>query len=138
MGSKKLKLKHFIATHTFHSAKVRKEFNEVNSHRKKNSDWFGNESIELKQSFFKKLKARSILEGDFGNNFEVSDYALLFQMFYGRGDFFFCHWYAIDEQTIIDRLSSAGGDQFFVTMATQIDAPRVNAKVMGSYIEKLK
>ncbi len=138
MGSKKLKLKHFIATHTFHSAKVRKVFNEVNSHRKKNSDWFGNESIELKQSFFKMLKARSIVEGDFENNFEVSDYALLFQMFYGRGDFFFCHWHAIDEQTIIDRLSSAGGDQYFVTMATQIDAPRVNVKVMDSYIEKLK
>lgn len=105
---------------------------------KKNSDWFGNESVELKHSFFKKLKARGMVEGDFGNNFEVLDYALLFQLFYGKGDFFFCHWTAIDEQTIIDRLSSAGGDQFFVTSATQIDAPRENIKVMGSYIKKLK
>ena len=59
MSEKKPKLKHYIATHTFHSAKVRKEFREVNSHRKKNSDWFGNESIELKQSFFKLLKDRA-------------------------------------------------------------------------------
>ncbi len=56
----------------------------------------------------------------------------------GGENSFFCHWYAIDEETIIDRLSSADGDQFFVTMATQIDAPRVNTKVMGPYIEKLK
>ena len=113
MREKRLQLKDFIATHTFHSAKERKEFLEVNSHRKKNSDWFGNESIELKQSFFKLLKDRALVEGDFNNNFEVSDYALLYQMFYGRGDFFFCHWFAVDEQTIIDRLSSNGGDQFF-------------------------
>ena len=138
MSEKKLKLKHYIATHTFHSVKVRKEFREVNSHRKKNSDWFGNESIELKQSFFKLLKDRALVEGDFNNNFEVSDYALLYQMFYGRGDFFFCHWFAVDEQTIIDRLSSNGGDKFFATMATQIDAPRVNVKVMHSYLEKLR
>ena len=137
MSTNKLKLKHYIATHTFHSAKVRKEFREVNSHRKKNSDWFGNESIELKQSFFKLLKDRALVEGDFNDNFEVSDYALLYQMFYGRGDFFFCHWFAVDEQTIIDRLSSNGGDKFFATMATQIDAPRVNIKVMRSYLEKL-
>ena len=35
MSEKKPKLKHYIATHTFHSAKVRKEFREVNSHRKR-------------------------------------------------------------------------------------------------------
>ena len=52
MSTIKLKLKHYIATHTFHSAKVRKEFRKVNINRKKNSDWFGNENIELKQSFF--------------------------------------------------------------------------------------
>ena len=73
MNKKKLKLKHYIATHTFHSAKVRKEFREVNSHRKKNSDWFGNESIELKQSFFKLLRDRALVEGDFNGNFYDKD-----------------------------------------------------------------
>ena len=138
MSSNNLKLKHFIATHTFHSVKVRKEFREVNSHRKKNSDWFGNESIELRQRFFHLLKDRRLVEGDFTNKFEVSAYALLYQMFYGRGDFFFCHWFALDEQTIIDRLAANGGDKFFATMATQIDAPRVNVKAINSYLEKLR
>ena len=62
MSANKLKLKHYIATHTFHSPKVRKKFREVNIHRKKNSDWFGNESIELKQSFFRLLKDRALVE----------------------------------------------------------------------------
>ena len=115
MSEKKLKLKHYIATHTFHSAKIRKEFREVNISRKKNSDWFGNESIELKQSFFKLLKDRALVEGDFSDNFEVSDYALLYQMFYGRGDFFFCHWEAEDEQDIHDALASKGLNEFVVT-----------------------
>ena len=120
MSEKKPKLKHYIATHTFHSAKVRKEFREVNSHRKKNSDWFGNESIELKQSFFKLLKDRALVEGDFNNNFEVSDYALLYQMFYGRGDFFFCHWYADSADDIMDALDKGGYHELMITMPSEM------------------
>ena len=44
----------------------------------------------------------------------------------------------MDEQTIIDRLAANGGDQFFATMATQIDAPRINVNLMRSYLEKIR
>ena len=60
------------------------------------------------------------------------------QHWMGTGDFFFCHWYAIDEQAILDRLAAAGGDKFFITMATVIDAPKINVEVMQSYLQKLK
>ena len=62
----------------------------------------------------------------------------MYQLFFGKGDFFFCHWYAIDEQAIIDRLASGGGDKFFITMATLIDPPKIHVERMHSYLQKLK
>ena len=50
----------------------------------------------------------------------------MLQIFLEKGDFFFCHWKAIDEQAIIDRLSVAGLEQFIVTMATPVDFPKMN------------
>ena len=68
----------------------------------------------------------------------INQIIILYQFFLGKGDFFFCHWYAIDEQAIIDRLAAAGGDKFFITMATVIDAPKINVAKMQSYLQKLK
>ena len=66
------------------------------------------------------------------------DYALLLQLFIGRGEFFFCHWYAIDEQTINDRLSVTSGEKFFITMATQVDGPKIYVDKLSKYMKKLK
>ena len=47
-----LKLKHYIATHTFHSSDALKGFKSAFKHRKKNSDWFNNETVDAKKTFF--------------------------------------------------------------------------------------
>ena len=138
MNSNKIKLKHFIATHTFHSSGKMKEFRAAFKHRKKNSDWFNTETPETKEYFFNTLRDRQIVTEAERNNFNQSNYVILYQFFLGKGDFFFCHWYAIDEQAIIDRLAAAGADKFFITMATVIDPPKINVEVMQSYLQKLK
>ena len=133
-----MKLKHFIATHTFHSSGKMKEFRGAFKDRKKNSDCINTETPETKEYFFNTLRDRQIVNEAERNNFNQSDYIILYQFFLGKGDFFFCHWYAIDEQAIIDRLSAAGADKFFITMATVIDPPKINVEVMQSYLQKLK
>ena len=60
------------------------------------------------------------------------------QHWMGKDDFFFCHWKAIDEQAIIDRLSVAGLEQFIVTMATPVDFPKMNLDFLQPMINKLK
>tara|TARA_B100000941_G_scaffold70253_1_gene47623 strand:- start:873 stop:1223 length:351 start_codon:yes stop_codon:yes gene_type:complete len=115
-----------------------KEFKSAFKHRKKNSDWFNTETPEVIDFFFNTLRDRQIVKESERSNFNQSDYIILYQFFLGKGDFFFCHWYAIDEQAIIDRLTAAGGDKFFITMATVIDAPKINVEVMQSYLKKLK
>ena len=134
----KHKLKHFIATHTFHSTKSKKDFFSLVKYRKINSDWFGNETTEMKQNFFKLLKGRNLLDDDNISEKNSDDYALLLQLFIGRGEFFFCHWYAIDEQTINDRLSVTSGEKFFITMATQVDGPKIYVDKLTKYMKKLK
>ena len=138
MTSNKIKHKHFIATHTFHSSGKMKEFKSAFKDRKKNSDWFNTETPETTEFFFNTLRARQIVEESERSHFNQSDYIVLYQFFLGKGDFFFCHWYAIDEQAIIDRLAAAGADKFFITMATVIDSPKMNVEVMQSYLQKLK
>tara|TARA_E500000075_G_scaffold103543_1_gene95702 strand:+ start:151 stop:558 length:408 start_codon:yes stop_codon:yes gene_type:complete len=134
----KHKLKHFIATHTFHSTKSKKDFFSLVKYRKINSDWFGNETTEMKQNFFKLLKGRNLLDDDNISEKNSDDYALLLQLFIGRGEFFFCHWYAIDEQTINDRLSVTSGEKFFITMATQVDGPKIYVDKLTKYMKNLK
>ena len=134
----KHKLKHFIATHTFHSTKSKKDFFSLVKYRKINSDWFGNETTEMKENFFKLLKSRNLLDDDNISEKNSDDYALLLQLFIGRGEFFFCHWYAIDEQTINDRLSVTSGEKFFITMATQVDGPKIHVDKLTKYMKKLK
>ena len=133
-----LKLKHYIATHTFHSSNGMKEFKSAFKHRKKNSDWFDNETPDVKKKFFNSLSDRKIVDASSWDTFDSYDYAIMYQLFFGKGDFFFCHWYAIDEQAIIDRLASGGGDKFFITMATLIDPPKIHVERMHSYLQKLK
>ena len=138
MDLNKIKLRHYIATHTFHSPAKMKEFKSAFKHRKKNSDWFNTETPEVTNFFFNTLRDRQIVKESERSNFNQSDYIILYQFFLGKGDFFFCHWYAIDEQAILDRLAAAGGDKFFITMATVIDSPKINVEVMQSYLQKLK
>ena len=107
-------------------------------HRKTNSDWFGNETKEMKENFFKLLKDRKLLDDENISEKNSDDYALLLQLFIGRGEFFFCHWYAIDEQTINDRLSVTSGEKFFITMATQVDGPKIYVDKLTKYMKKLK
>ena len=104
---KNIKKRDFIATHTFHSPSARKAFFDTVKDRKKNSDWWGNETAEVKEKFLLALKHRKIIDSVDIEKDQSTDYALMLQIFLGKGDFFFCHWKAIDEQAIIDRLSSS-------------------------------
>ena len=38
----------------------------------------------------------------------------------GKDDFFFCHWYAEDEESIIDVLEKAGLNDLIVTMPSEM------------------
>ena len=107
-----MKLKHFIATHTFHSDKVKKEYLKFVKHRKKNAEWFEN------------VPKR-------GN-------AQLHQLFIGKADFFFCHWYAESESAIIEALSEAGADQYIITMATEVGVPKIDLDKMTVLMGKIK
>ena len=73
MNSNKIKLKHFIATHTFHSYGKMKEFRSAFKHRKKNSDWFNTETPEVKEFFFNTLRNRQIVKESERSNFSQSD-----------------------------------------------------------------
>ena len=112
----KHKLKHFIATHTFHSAKSKKDFFSLVKHRKTNSDWFGNETAEMKENFFKLLKSRNLLDDDNITEKNSDDYALLLQLFIGRGEFFFCHWFAESEDAIHEALEISGDSDVILTV----------------------
>lgn len=130
-------MKHFIATHTFHTNILKRKFFSERKNRKKNSDWFGNESEEHKRIFLNLLHNRNVIDE---NNFEKlnsDDFAIPMQFFIGKGDFFFCHWMAIDEQSIIDRLSSVGSDEYFITLVTNIDKPKINVEAILPLINKL-
>ena len=132
-----MKKRDFIATHTFHSLSARKAFFDTVKDRKKNSDWWGNETAEVKERFLLTLKHRKILKSVDLERDQSTDYALMLQIFWGRGTSF-CHWKAIDEQAIIDRLSVAGLEQFIVTMATPVDFPKINLDFLQPMINKLK
>ena len=51
MNSNNIKLRHYIATHTFHSPGKMKEFKSAFKNRKKNSDWFNTETPEVTNFF---------------------------------------------------------------------------------------
>ena len=89
--------------------------------RKKNSDWWGNETAEVKEKFLLALKHRKILDSVDIEKDQSTDYALMLQIFLGKGDFFFCHWIAESEDAILDFLIEGGEDQFFHTMCAEMD-----------------
>ena len=133
----KLKKRNFIATHTFHSQHSKKQFFSFAKEIKTNSEWF-EETDEVKNKFLKSLVARGIINEEGLENVNTSDYALMLQIFVGRGDFFFCHWIAVDEQSIIDRLSADGSDEFMITMATPVEFPKMNLDYILPMIKKIK
>ena len=112
MNTTKPKLKHFIATHTFNSDKAKKEYMKFIKHRKSNKDWF--------------------------ENVPKRDDAKLYQLFTGKADFFFCHWQAESENAIIDTLSKSGANEFMITMAFEINTPKMDLERMRFLIEKIK
>ena len=112
MNIAKIKLKHFIATHTFNSDKAKKEYMKFVKHRKRNVQWF--------------------------ENVPKIDDAKLYQLFIGKADFFFCHWFAESESAIIETLSQAGADDFMITMAIEISTPKMDLEKMKSLIETIK
>ena len=133
----KLKKRNFIATHTFHSPHSKKQFFSFVKEIKTNSEWF-EETDEIKHKFLKSLVARGLINEEGLENVNTSDYALMLQIFVGRGDFFFCHWMAVDEQSIIDRLSADGSDEFMITMATPVEFPKMNLDYLVPMIKRIK
>ena len=107
-----MKLKHFIATHTFHSDKVKRNIWSLLGNEKKNADWF--ENVPKRED------------------------AQLHQLFIGKADFFFCHWYAESENAIIETLSEAGADQYMITMATEVGVPKIDLDKMTMLMGKIK
>ena len=132
-----MRKRNFIATHTFHSQQSKKQFFSFVKEIKTNSEWF-EETDEIKHKFLKSLVARGLINEKGLENVNTSDYALMLQIFVGRGDFFFCHWMAVDEQSIIDRLSADGSDEFMITMATPVEFPKVNLDYILPMIKKIK
>ena len=96
------------------------------------------ETDEIKNTFLKSLVDRGLIDEENLENADTSDYALMLQIFVGRGDFFFCHWMAVDEQSIIDRLSADGSDKFMITMATPVEFPKMNLDYILPMIKKIK
>ena len=132
-----MKKRNFIATHTFHSPQSKKEFFAFIKEFKTNSEWF-EETDEIKNTFLKSLVDRGLIDEENLENADTSDYAIMLQIFVGRGDFFFCHWMAVDEQSIIDRLSADGSDKFMITMATPVEFPKMNFDYILPMIKKIK
>ena len=56
----------------------------------------------------------------------------------GKADFFFCNWYADNEQTIIDKLDSLGAGEFVITMAIKIKHPIADTKELQQMLTHLK
>ena len=133
----KLKKRNFIATHTFHSQQSKKQFFSFVKEIKTNSEWF-EETDEIKNRFLKSLVSRGLIKDEGLENANTSDYALMLQIFVGRGDFFFCHWMAVDEQSIIDRLNADGSDEFMITMATPVEFPKMNLDYLVPMIKRIK
>ena len=77
-----MKKRDFIATHTFHSPSARKAFFDTVKGRKKNSDWWGNETAEIKEKFLLTLKNRKILDSVDIEKDQSTDYALMLQIFF--------------------------------------------------------
>ena len=104
---------------------------------KTNSEWF-EETDEIKNKFLKSLVSRGLIKDEGLENANTSDYALMLQIFVGRGDFFFCHWMAVDEQSIIERLNADGSDEFMITMATPVEFPKMNLDYLVPMIKRIK
>ena len=85
--------KHFIATHTFISDETKKEFFEM---------------------------AKGMSSKDFFTP-SKNEHVKCVQHWMGTGDFFFCHWIAESEDTILDFLIEGGEEQFFHTMCAEMD-----------------
>ena len=109
-------LNHYLATHTFHSDKIKKEYYRSIKSRK-NNDWFA----EINNP-----------------DHPLHEKAKVVQVFIGREDFFFCHWYAESEQVILEKLTSLGADEVIVTMASKIEAPKMNKSFISELLSKIK
>ena len=69
---------------------------------------------------------------------QSTGYRLMLQFVFEKGDFFFCHWKAIDKKTITDRLSVASLKQLIVTMVTPVNFPKMNLCFVQPMINKSK
>ena len=84
--------KHYICTHTWSNTNIIK-------------DVLAQQSEMTVREFFEGLK---------------SEKAETLQHWMGKDDFFFCHWYAEDEESIIDVLEKAGLNDLIVTMPSEM------------------
>ena len=109
------RMDYYLATHTFHSDEKRKLYTKRIKGRK-NDEWVS-------------------MMNDPSNPFH--ERARVVQVFIGKADFFFCHWYAESEQAIIDKLSFLGADDFCITMATKTKKPVVDQKELKDMLLKV-
>ena len=111
-----LYLDYYLATHTFNSDAKKKEL-------------------------LKRIKGRPndvwvSMMNDPSNPFH--ERARVVQVFIGKADFFFCHWYAESESAIIEALSEPGADQYIITMATEVGVPKIDLDKMTVLMGKIK
>ncbi len=69
---------------------------------------------------------------------QSTGYGLMLQIFLEKGDFFFCHWKAIDKKAVTDRLSVASLKQLIETMAMLVDFPKMTLCFVQPMINKIK
>ena len=91
----------------------------------------------INEYFLNLLQNRNVININNFYKLNSDDFAIPMQFFIGKGDFFFCHWMAIDEQSIIDRQSSVGSDKYFITLVTNIDKPKMTVEAILPLISKL-
>ena len=85
--------KHFICTHTWVSPEARVEFLKMTSDI-------------TDREFFESVK---------------TERAETLRHWMGKEDFFYCHWFAEDEDAIFDALEGIGGNDFMATLPIETE-----------------
>ena len=85
--------KHFICTHTWLNEDAKKQGTEFTSNM-------------TEQEFFDSVK---------------TDKAETLAHWMGKEDFFYCHWFAEDEDAIFDALEGIGGNDFMATLPIETE-----------------
>ena len=102
--------KHFMCTHTFLDAKAKQAFEDAS----------------------KNMTDREIFEMMKGERAEMLGH------WRGEDDFFFCHWFAEDDDAIIEHLDKVGFNALMNTMPNEMPIYMSNHKITDKTAEEME